>query len=59
MLHMRSQKIIRVSLRSPDGERWDALGGGDSVDAALEFALESAPADRRWRVVGWRSVYGD
>ena len=56
---MRSQTIIRVSLEAPSGDRWDAIGGGESVDAALEFALESAPADQRWRVVGWRNVFGD
>ena len=59
MPSMRSQTIIRVSLQAPGGERWDAIGGGDSVDAALEFALESAPAEQRWRVVGWRNVFGD
>jgi hypothetical protein len=56
---MRSQHIIRVSLRTPAGERWDAIGGGDSLDAALEFAVASAPEDRRWRVVGWRDVFED
>jgi hypothetical protein len=56
---MNTQTIIRVSLEAPTGDRWDAIGGGDSVDAALEFALECAPADRPWRVVGWRNVYGD
>ena len=56
---MRSQHIIRVSLQTQGGERWDAIGGGDSLDAALEFAVASAPADRRWRVLGWRSVFED
>jgi hypothetical protein len=56
---MRSQHIIRVSLQTSAGERWDAIGGGDSLDAALEFAVASAPDDRRWRVVGWRDVYAD
>jgi hypothetical protein len=56
---MRSQRIIRVSLQAASGERWEAIGGGDSVDAALDFAVSSAPADRRWRVVDWRDVYGD
>ena len=56
---MRSQHIIRVSLQTTAGDRWDAIGGGDSLDAALEFAVQSAPADRRWQVVGWRDVYDD
>jgi len=59
MLVMKPQPIIRVSLRAPDGERWDAIGGGDSIDAALEFALASAPTEQRWRVVGWSYVFGE
>ena len=54
---MKPQPIIRVSLKAPDGERWDAIGGGDSIDAALEFALESAPPNRPWQIVGWRPVF--
>ena len=56
---MRSQTIIRVSLQAPSGDRWDSIGGGDSIDAALEFAVASAPADQRSRVVSWRNVFGE
>jgi hypothetical protein len=56
---MRTNHIIKVTLEASNGERWDAIGGGTSLDAALEFALASAPAERRWRVLGWRDVYGD
>ena len=56
---MSRQRIIRVSLRAQTGERWDAIGGGTSVDEAIAFAVASAPGDRRWRVVRWRDVYGD
>lgn len=56
---MSTQRIIRVSLEAATGERWDAIGGGRSVDEAIEFAVASAPNDRRWRVLGWRDVYGD
>jgi hypothetical protein len=56
---MNTQRIIRVSLQAQTGERWDAIGGGSSVDDAIEFAVASAPGDRRWRVVGWRELYGD
>jgi hypothetical protein len=57
--HMSTQRIIKVSLQAQTGERWDAIGGGGSVDEAIEFAVASAPNDRRWRVVAWRDVYGD
>jgi len=56
---MSNQHLIRVTLQAQSGERWDAIGGGESLDAALDFAVSSAPAERRWRVVGWREVYGD
>jgi hypothetical protein len=51
--------VRHEAVRRRRGERWDAIGGGDSVDAALEFAVQSAPADRRWRVTAWRDLYGD
>jgi len=50
---------LRVSLEGPVGERWSAVGGGDSVGDALEFAIASAPAGTAWRIVGWTPVYGD
>jgi hypothetical protein len=56
---MNGHHVIRVTLEAPTGERWDAIGGGDSVDAALELAVASAPAETRWRVLAWRDVYGE
>jgi hypothetical protein len=56
---MSRQRIIRVSLEAQTGERWDAIGGGESVEEAIGFAVESAPNDRRWSVVEWRDVFGD
>ncbi|MDX6468166.1 MAG: hypothetical protein QOI27_3206, partial [Gaiellaceae bacterium] len=41
------------------GARWTAVGGGDTVGEAVEFALASAPAGVRWRVVGWADAFGD
>jgi hypothetical protein len=46
---------LRISLEGPNGETWSAIGGGET----LADALESAPTDRRWRVVRWTRVYGD
>jgi hypothetical protein len=56
---MAENHVIRVTLEAPSGERWDAIGGGESLDAAIEFAVASAPAETRWRVLAWRHVYGD
>jgi hypothetical protein len=59
MCVMSTHHVIKVTLEGPTGERWDAIGGGESVDAALDFAVSSAPAETRWRVLGWSNVYGD
>jgi hypothetical protein len=56
---MDAQHVIRVTLEAPSGELWDAIGGGESVDAALEFAVASAPAETHWRILAWREIYGD
>ena len=54
MRAMDAEHIITVTLEAPTGEWWVAIGGGESVDEALAFAVASAPAETRWRVVGWR-----
>jgi hypothetical protein len=56
---MSENHILRVTLEAPTGEWWIAIGGGESRDDALAFAVASAPAETRWRVVGWRAVFGD
>jgi hypothetical protein len=54
-----STEALRVTLAGPSGESWVAVGGGPTLDDALEFAVESAPADTRWRVVAWSPLFGD
>jgi hypothetical protein len=56
---MAENNLIRVTLEAPCGERWDAIGGGESLDAAIQFAVASAPVGKRWSVLAWRHVYGD
>ena len=48
-----------MSLEGPHGEQWSAIGGGETLGEALDFAVASAPSDTRWRVVGWTPLYGD
>jgi hypothetical protein len=57
--HLQASDALRVDLEGPGGERWSAIGGGESVGEALAFALASSPADTAWRVVGWSPIYGD
>jgi hypothetical protein len=52
-------EALQVSLEGPHGERWVAVGGGETLGDALEFAVASAPSDTRWRVVDWTPLYGD
>jgi hypothetical protein len=47
--------VIRVSLECPDGEAWLAVGGGETLEKALESALRSAPSQKKWRVAGWNA----
>jgi hypothetical protein len=56
---LRPTDVLRVRLECPCGDRWSAIGGGETVGAAIAFALASAPADTAWRVVGWTDVFGE
>jgi hypothetical protein len=53
------QRIVAVEFRSLDGRHWHAVGGGDTVAAAITFARESCPDDATWDVVSWEDLYGE
>ena len=55
----RDQHILNVDFRSPDGRRWQAIGGGASIAEAIRFAREACPDNIRWDPVGWDDLYGD
>jgi hypothetical protein len=50
---------LQIELEGPNGEHWTAVGGGESLGDALEFAVASAPTNVRWRVVHWAPLFGD
>ena len=52
------RRVLHVTLESLDGQRWSAIGGGDTVEEALRFALGSAPGGVHWHVAGWNDLYG-
>jgi hypothetical protein len=56
---MKNTDTFQVELEAPDGRRWTAVGGGETLADAIEFAVASAPADTRWCVVAWAPLYGD
>ena len=55
----RNQFVLVVTLEGRAGERWTAVGGGETLDDALAFAVASAPGGMRWRVADWNHLYGD
>ncbi len=54
-----AQRILAVEFRSTDGRSWSAIGGGDTVAAALDWARECRPDDTSWELLGWEDLYGD
>jgi hypothetical protein len=53
------QLVLYVEFTSPSGEEWWAIGGGDTLGQALEFARQSCPDGPEWEPVRWNSVWGD
>jgi hypothetical protein len=54
-----SPVLVAVELAEVDGARWSALGGGETLEDAIDFACQSAPNGRAWRVVGVADLYGE
>ena len=54
-----SSAIVAAEFRSPDGRSCNAIGGGDTVAAAIDWARESCPGGTTWQTVGWNDLYGD
>jgi hypothetical protein len=54
-----AQHILTVGFTSPDGRTWHAIGGADTVAAAIAFAQESCPTDATWQPIRWTHLYGD
>jgi hypothetical protein len=53
------QHILAVTFRSTDGRRWSAVGGGETVAAATEWARECCPGDTVWELESFSDLYGD
>jgi hypothetical protein len=54
-----AQLVLTVEFASPDGRTWQAIGGGDTVEAAVDFARDSCPGGTAWQPVRWSDLYGD
>jgi hypothetical protein len=48
-----------VDFTSPEGRTWWAVGVGDTLAAAIDFAHDSCPSDTNWQSVRWNDLYGD
>jgi xanthine/CO dehydrogenase XdhC/CoxF family maturation factor len=55
----QTQRILSVEFRSPDGRSWNAIGGGDTLTAAIDWARECCPQGTTWEPVAWNDLYGD
>ena len=56
---VRAQRILSVEFRSPDGRSWKAIGGGDTLAAAIDWARESCPHGTTWEPVDWDDLHRD
>ena len=56
---LSSRYVLSVTLLDDGGVEWRAIGGGATIEDAVAFAIESAPAGRNWRPVRWLELYGD
>ena len=54
-----AQHILMVEFTSPDGRTSKAIGGGDTLDAAIAFAQDSCPTDATWHPISWSDLHGD
>jgi hypothetical protein len=55
----RAHRILAVEFHAPDGRSWNAIGGGDTVRAAIDWARGSCPDDTTWQPHSWNDLYGD
>jgi hypothetical protein len=53
------QYILAVEFIAPDGRRWTAIGGGDTLTEAIGFARQSCPDGTAWHPRDWSDLYGD
>ena len=51
--------VLEVTFSGPGGERYSTIGVGCSVEDALAWARESAPAGTPWLATSWSDLYGD
>jgi hypothetical protein len=53
------QRILIVVFQSADGRRWEAIGGGTTVAAAIVSARDSCPDGASRETVHWNDLYGE
>jgi hypothetical protein len=56
---VQAPRILSVEFRSPDRRSWNAVGGGDTLEAAIDWARESCPSGTTWEPVTWNDLYGE
>jgi hypothetical protein len=51
--------LLHVTFEGPDGDRRSAIGGGESVPAAIAAARDELPANVVWTLVRWSPLFGE
>jgi CRP/FNR family transcriptional regulator, cyclic AMP receptor protein len=51
--------VVMVTFESPDGQRWEAIGGGATTEEAIGFARDCCPPGHEWALVGSNPLHGD
>jgi hypothetical protein len=51
--------VLAVDFECHGGQRWSAVGGGQTVDDAIAFARGGLPGGCAWQLVGWDYLYGE
>ena len=51
--------LLNVDFATDGGDEWSAIGGGETVAAAIAAARIALPAGPQWDVLRWNDLYGD
>ena len=51
--------LLSVTFAGPEGESRTAVGGGESVEEAVEAARHELPPGGGWTVARWSPLFGE
>ena len=51
--------LLNADFGALAGDKWSAIGGGDSIPEAIAAARGALPSGVDWELVRWNHLYGD